>query len=73
MDSLEKIFLNHHFNESEKNLESLFDSIFLDENFILTDEENKPCKDRESALTQLHLHYKKFLRRLPILRKLELF
>ncbi|PHY91170.1 methyltransferase regulatory domain-containing protein [Campylobacter vulpis] len=73
LDSLERAFLNHYFNENQMNLEELFERIYQDENFHFHDANNQACKDRESVFTQLSLHYKKFLRRLPILMKLEMF
>ncbi|MCR2100551.1 methyltransferase regulatory domain-containing protein [Campylobacter upsaliensis] len=73
LDSLERAFLNHYFNENQMNLEELFERIYQNENFHFNDANNQACKDRESVFTQLSLHYKKFLRRLPILMKLEMF
>ncbi|WP_270960353.1 methyltransferase regulatory domain-containing protein [Campylobacter upsaliensis] len=73
LDSLERAFLNHYFNENQMNLEELFERIYQNENFHFNDANNQVCKDRESVFTQLSLHYKKFLRRLPILMKLEMF
>ncbi|HEC1278330.1 TPA: methyltransferase regulatory domain-containing protein [Campylobacter upsaliensis] len=73
LDSLERAFLNHYFNENQMNLEELFERIYQNENFHFNNANNQACKDRESVFTQLSLHYKKFLRRLPILMKLEIF